>query len=424
MGTKKTGDEQQGVLFPETEYNDPAIHSGENEFVTQWLYAIVKPEMLLWGRQYAYLSLEEAAKKIGVTIDTLREWENGISSPTVNKLHIIARVYKQLFAVFFLQSPPKPASLPLKDFRRLPTIGKYSISYELASEIRIAMARREIAIRLVEETGEELQEFQMSVSLEDSILDISKMIRTALFSDLLRFPSFVDKRKAFNFFRERVEHLGILVFQASSVGVDEMRGFSLSESTFPVIVVNRKDSLAGRIFSLFHELTHILLRTSGLCEIDPDITLPPEEQKLEVFCNKVAAEILMPAQDFIENAELQLQNRQTSVFSDIVIESLSNLYGVSREAVVRRLLTLNLVTKGFYQTMRSQYQQELSELPEKKEKGGPISPAKQIISLAGKPYCNLILGAISENRITVNDASGYLNVRINQINKVVQLVGI
>jgi Zn-dependent peptidase ImmA (M78 family) len=202
-----------------------------------------------------------------------------------------------------------------------------------------------------------------------------------------------------------------------------MRGFSITDSVFPVIVVNRKDSPAGRIFSLFHELTHVLLRISGLCEIDPDITLPPEEQTIEIFCNKVAAEILMPEQDFLLITNQQLEKNQTNTFSDAIIKNLSNEFGVSREAVVRRLLTLELVTKDFYLMKRSQYQQDIPKRPEKTKDNLRISPAKTTLSLAGKTYVSLVISAIGQNRITLNDASGYLSVRVSQISTLGHLVG-
>ena len=415
--------EQQPRLFHD-DGDDLSLSSSEVALGSTRIYATVKPDMLQWGRQYAYLSIADAAQKIGVSVEKLREWEKGVSSPTVNQLHKIAHAYKQLFAVFYLPDPPLEASLPLKDFRRLPSGGLSSISHELASEIRTAISRREIAIQMVEEMGEETKEFLLAASLGDKPSTIAKKVREALFSDLLQVPSFTDKHKTFRFFRERLENLGILVFQASTVGVHEMRGFSITDSVFPVIVVNRKDSPAGRIFSLFHELTHVLLRISGLCEIDPDITLPPEEQAVEIFCNKVAAEILMPEQNFLMIAVEQLEKKQTNAFSDTIINSLSNIFGVSREAVVRRLLTLDLVTKDFYLMKRSQYQQETPNKPEKKKDNLRISPARTILSLAGKTYVSLVLGAIGQNRITLNDASGYLNVRVSQISTVGQLAGI
>ncbi|MHB8775597.1 MAG: XRE family transcriptional regulator [Bellilinea sp.] len=422
-GKKNDNDYQASLFHDDLEYEEDQNYR-ENLSSSTVIYSTVKPEMLLWGRQYAYLSIDDASQRIGVPVEKLREWENGVSSPTVVQLHKIARVYKQLFAVFYMQKPPKPASLPLKDFRRLPSTGISEISYELAGEIRTAINRREIAVRMVEEMEEEPIEFSLTANLREKPSAIAEKVRSLLFSDLSKIPSFTNKYNAFRFFRERLERLGILVFQSSSISVSEMRGFSIYESQFPVIVVNRKDSPAGRIFSLFHELTHILLRTAGVCEIDPDITLPPEKQEIEVFCNKVSAEILMPYQLFFEHAQHKLLISGDTFYTDLIILQLSNEFGVSREAVVRRLLTLNLVSKEFYQSKRDQFLQEIpDQTKQKKSESRPISPAKTIVSLAGKTYISLVLNAMGQNRITLNDASGFLNLRIKQISVVGHLVG-
>ncbi|MGZ9034940.1 MAG: ImmA/IrrE family metallo-endopeptidase [Rhodospirillales bacterium] len=73
--------------------------------------------------------------------------------------------------------------------------------------------------------------------------------------------------------------MGVLVFQATRVEMDEVRGFSIAEPVLPVIVVNRKDAPSGRTFSLLHEFTHLLLRRSGICDFDESATRAPREEK-------------------------------------------------------------------------------------------------------------------------------------------------
>lgn len=424
MTQKKVMPKLQGELFPlDLSQGPPNEGEEENEVTSSRIYAMVKPEMLVWARQYAYFQVEEAAKRIGITIEKLQNWEAGISSPTINQLHKIANVYQQSFAVFYLPKPPRPASLPVKDFRRIPTDGILVISPELAHEIRFAVYRREIALQLQENTEEEVLQFGYSASMQDRPADLAKKIRSLVFSDVKQAPSFKDKAKTFAFFREKLEALGILVFQSGTVSTNEMRGFSINEATLSIIVVNRKDSYPGRIFSLFHELTHVLLRTSGLCDIDPDIAQSSEEQKFEIFCNQVAADVLMPEQEFRDSVSRILKGNQVSGFSDGTISRLSDEFGVSREAVVRRLLTLNLVNNAFYQIKRNQYIQELANRPTKKG-GRGMPPARNLISLAGKPYVRIVFRAINSNRITINDASGYLNVRVKHFSTLSQLAGV
>lgn len=424
MTRKKSTSKFQAELFPLDETLNPPEESEESENITSSrLFAVVKSEMLIWARQYAYLQIEEAAKRIGITVEKLQSWEAGSSSPTINQLHKIANVYQQAFAVFYLPKPPRPASIPVKDFRRIPTDGISIISPELAREIRTAVFRREIALQLHDNLQEEMLEFKYSADMQDRTSDIARNIRTVVFSGMKQIPSFKDKSKAFAFFRGKIEELGILVFQANTISTSEMRGFSISDNLLPVIVINRKDSYTGRIFSLFHELTHILLRTSGLCDIEPDITKSRKYPKIEVFCNQVAAEILMPEQLFRESIGHLLSRNQATSFTNEIIAHLSDEFGVSREAVVRRLLTLNLVNKNFYQLKRDQYLQELANLP-KKAGGRGLPPAKNLVSLAGKPFVQIVFRAVNSNRITINDASGYFNVRIKHFNLISQLAGV
>lgn len=385
------------------------------------LDALIKPEMLIWARQYAYLSQEEAAKRLRIDIEKLMGWETGVEHPTVNQLHDIARVYRQSFAVFYLPEPPYPTSLPVKDFRTLPSSKEGGISYELASEIRSAVDRREIAVELMESLDETLPRFLTIIDMIESPAKVGELIRSLIFPDGVKKPTIKDRRIIFNFYRERLEDLGILVFQFSGIHTSEVRGFSLSEEIFPVVAINRKDSYNGRIFSLFHELTHILLRTSGVCDIDLDVGLQPGQQQVEIYCNQVAAEFLMPTTKFFESAKGYIQNRQSSTFSDLVIERLSDDYGVSKEAIVRKLLALGLVDQQFYQLKRKQYEYKPAST---KRASGFVPTPVNVVSLSGKPFVRLVLGAVGENKITLNDASGYLGARITHFAQISEVAGV
>ena len=270
--------------------------------------AIIRPEMLIWARRYAYLSLDEAAKRIGASSEKLVSWESGSALPTVNQLHDIARVYHQPFAVFYLASPPKPIGIPIKDYRRLPGDGLRTISPELANEIRIAINRREISLDLSQEIGEPIPDISLSLTINDDVDSSGFIIRYQLGITFDKQRTWRNSRIAFNNWREALENYGVLVFQSSQLDPTVARGFSIGEFPLPVIVVNRKETYTGRIFTLLHEFAHILLHTSGVCEVDQDISLPPEEQDIEIFCNKIAAESLMPRSDFLHEYQENLRH--------------------------------------------------------------------------------------------------------------------
>lgn len=383
--------------------------------------ALIKPIMLIWAREYAYLNLAEASKRLRITSDKLKAWEDGIEVPTVNQLHEIARVYRQPFAVFYLTNPPVSPKLSVKDYRRIPGEGFQQISPELAHEIRIAHYRKDLFIELFLEIGKQPPDLSMVLNINDKPDISAENIRKLLGISVREQKTWKDSRIAFNKWRESIENIGVLVFQSAQYPTNVARGFSLGEVPLPIIVVNRKDSYTGRIFTLFHELAHILIRTSGICEVDPDIVLPPEEQRIEVFCNKIAAEVLMPRQEFLNEYHSTLLENVKPEMLDIKINYLASQFCISREATIRRMVTLGLVSEQFYKDKRV----ELLNVYRKNERSsGYVTPVVNVISQTGKPYVRAVLQAYDNNKITLSDVSNYLGLRIKHIKRVGELVGV
>jgi Zn-dependent peptidase ImmA (M78 family) len=331
----------------------------------------------------------------------------------------MAQVYKRPLSVFYLQEAPTRFRV-MEDFRRLPGVvaGRYSPG--LLLEIRRAQERRQLALELLEETAETSPAFPLITSIDSDPEDVGLVIRKTLSVSYAKQTAWRDARAGFNTWRSRVEELGVLVFQATRVDTDEMRGFSIAETVLPVIVVNRKDALSGRTFSLLHEFTHLMLRRSGICDFDENAFRPPEEQKIEVFCNAVAAAALMPRERFVtENVVLQHAKGQSSWGDDELIE-LARQYSVSREAALRRLLTLGRTTTSFYQQKREQLMAEnKAERQREREKQGEQefrrNPPVEALSNFGRNFVRLVLDTYYQDRITLSDVSGYLGLRVRHL---------
>jgi Zn-dependent peptidase ImmA (M78 family)/DNA-binding XRE family transcriptional regulator len=382
--------------------------------------ATVKPEILVWARESTGLTQEEAAKKIGnIKPDRLTRWERGEDSPTINQLRTMAQVYKRPLSVFYLQEVPAHFQV-MKDFRRLPEIVAVRYSPPLLLEIRTAQERRQLALELFQETGETPPEFAPTASTDDDPEDVGLIIRKALSLSYVEQTSWREPRAAFNAWRSRVEELGILVFQATRVDIDEMRGFSIAESVLPVIVVNRKDALNGRTFSLLHEFTHLMLRRSGICDFEENAVRPPEEQKIEVFCNAVAAAALMPRERFLTESIVVQHAKGQPSWNDDELTLLSRQYGVSREAVLRRILTLGRTTTSFYLQRREQLLAEYKAQRERdRDRQGQQefrrNPPVEALSNFGRNFVRLVLNTYYQDRITLSDVSGHLGVRLRHL---------
>lgn len=389
--------------------------------------AEISPAVLVWARQTAGYSPSEAAKKLRVSVDTLERWETGADRPTIKQLRNIAASYKRPLSVFYL--PEVPATFQvMRDLRRLPGFGLREYSPALTYEMRVAQQKRELAIELFEEINEAPSVFRQSANLEDDPETVGDEIRRALGVTHELQTTWGNPRVAFNSWRNHIESAGVLVFQITRVGTDEVSGFALARNVLPVIAVNRKDTFNRRTFSLLHEYAHLALRVSGASDLDVDAARPPEDARVEIFCNRAAAAALMPEGYFLAEAEIFGPRKAGTAWEDTNIESMALRYSVSREAVVRRLLTFGIVNESFYRRKRDQYIAELqarraAEIENRSEKEFKKNPARDAILDSGRPFVELILNSYHQERITLSEASSYLGVRVKHVPRIEMTLG-
>lgn len=390
--------------------------------MTASVKARIKPELLVWARSSAQLSTADAARKAQLREEQLVAWEAGESQPSIPQLRKLGRVYKRPLAVFYLPSPPQTFDA-LRDFRRLPRdlVGRQSS--ELAFEIRRARSRREIALDLYQElVGEEPKALSVMADIAENPETVAARLRGILGVNQGEAASWRTFYDAFNRWRSAIEEAGVLVFQAEDVELSEMRGFSLSERLFPVVVVNIKDAVVGRIFTMIHEMVHLMLREGGLCDLLEETSRTQE--RIEVFCNHVAAAALMPRAWVME--EEIVRTHKGLQWSDEEIAILAQGYRVSREAVVRRLLVLGKTNDDFYRRKRKQLQEEFEAQQEQAEQrralgqeaGGFAPPDRMAVSKAGPFFVRLVLDSYHQEKITANDLSSFLEVRLKHIAKI------
>ncbi|NQV82097.1 MAG: ImmA/IrrE family metallo-endopeptidase [Alphaproteobacteria bacterium] len=388
--------------------------------------AKVKGEILEWARSSAGYSVDEVAKKVGVKAERVATWEADEAHPTLNQLRKLAHVYHRPLSVFYLAERPTDFQV-MHDFRRLPgtVAGRYSPA--LLFEIRSAQERRELALDLANEAGLQISPLALSGEINGGAERLANSIREYLSVSDDEQLGWHDPRVAFNAWRSMIEASGVLVFQTKGIGTSEMRGFSLAEDLLPVICVNNKDSPNGRVFSLLHELSHVALRRSSLCDFDEEQERGQEELRVEIFCNAVAAACLLPEGLFLGHRLVSAH--AGDVWSDEVLWTLSKEHSVSREVVLRRLLTFGRTTRDYYLAKRQQYHDEhVARKDEeskraKERKGRGPSPAVSTVSNFGKPYVRLVLENYYERRITLSDVSSYLGVRIKHLARIEQAVG-
>ncbi len=384
--------------------------------------ALVKPSLLVWARRTAgYKTVEAAAQRARLKTEQLESWEQGESRPTVNQLRHLGQVYSRPLAVFYLPEPPRDfEALRLRDYRRLPDATVPDESPELRAEIRRALYRREIFLELADDWEDTPPELEASASMREKPERVGARIRDLLGISTEEQIGWASEYEALNNWRFALEGAGVLVFQASGIDIDEMRGFSLTDRPFPVVVVNIRDRPRARIFSLMHEFTHILLRDSGLCDLVERENRPSAEQRVERFCNSVAAAALVPKDDLLAQPMVARKPDRSAAWSWDEIREMASRYEVSDQALLGRLRTLDKIDEGFYWQTARTFQRRYDKSKVRTSRGP--APPEKVVNNAGQLFTSLVLESYHDARISAVDLSDYLDVRLKHIPSIEGLV--
>ena len=362
--------------------------------------ALITPEVLKWARERRIrLSIEYAAKKLNVKPERLEAWEAGTDQPTFAQLKKIAKLYKTHLSIFYLSEPPTDFR-PLADHRRFPepfTIDADQV-YRLNANIIEAYERREMIIEFYELLEESPPQVTLDLSETDAPGHAAEKIRSFLSPNEKRLQGPNDPYSALKFWKGTVEERGILVCQTSvnphlSVELETARGFCIAQKPLPVIVVNPKDSPYARIFTIMHELVHIGLGKSVIQNTGTREGSSPYNP-IEVFCNEVAAGVLVPAVALSAIIKPYRRAELTRLST-----RLSKHFRVSPDIIMQRLLALGYIPQQKYQSYRSNQQKK------HRASGRPTPYYNRLLNAAGEHFARTAFTAYYEEKITLADLS-------------------
>ena len=382
----------------------------------------VEPAVLEWARESIGLPREQAAKKLGLSTLDLRYLEEGAASPTIGQLRKMVDVYKRPLAVFFLSKPAKDFDA-MKDFRLLPGNDGKPFSRELTLAFRRVHMQRETAQELAELAEEIPPPLALSLNLDTDPELAGEAVRAWLGTPI-RYENdiYLSHRDDLNQWIELVEAKAILVTQAGRVNLTEMRGCSVSDQPFPAIMLNGKDSPRGRVFTLMHELVHVLQRSGAVC--DMDVLRPSsstnawhigDRERIERFCNHVAAATLMPRNRVLSDQRV-FRSSPSTRWTDDELKQLADMYGVSREAMLLRLVELGHASWDYYFDRRPYFLQMYEDSQEERQagKGGPNYYRMKLRDF-GRRYVRTVVDAYNSRDITGSDLSDYLDMKVNRL---------
>jgi Zn-dependent peptidase ImmA (M78 family) len=204
---------------------------------------------------------------------------------------------------------------------------------------------------------------------------------------------------------------------------EKVRGFSLGNGV-PVIALNSSDTANGRVFTLFHELGHIVLSRPGLCNPKEaparttHRTNSAEEAKIETFCDRFSGDFLVPRVALLEHPHV-IEYRQGKGDLVALVEKCSRAFGVSRLMFLRRMHDEGIVPTNIYWSL---YKRWTKNVQPRQPGGGFSSPPTKALAELGPTFVNSVLSALDRGAITYSDVTDYLSLRLKHVDHLRELL--
>lgn len=379
--------------------------------------AYITPNVLKWARESAKMTEETAAAKVSVTADKLKEWEEGTSQPTIRQAQILAKAYKRPFALFFLPEIPWDFQ-PLQDFRIKGSKSLGTASIFIIREIQQKQA-------WISEVNQENNEDKLSFVGGFSVKNSPEVVANNMLSILDINPANYKTDNPIKEWIDKAESNGIFISRTSFIhsrlklDSEEIQGFAIADPYAPFVFINSDDWNAPQLFTLVHELVHIWIAETGISnDIEPEIKNKDKFHPVELFCNAVAANALIPIK-IIRSLDKSTFDNSREVFN--AAKSL----GVSSFAFLVRALNLNLISNNVYQKLKSEAdlafnaflkREEERKARQKDKPGGPNYYLLQL-NRNSRLFTQTVLDAFRGGFIEPTQASNLLNVQVNNFQK-------
>jgi Zn-dependent peptidase ImmA (M78 family) len=345
----------------------------------------VNPIVLQELHRTSGYTTEEIAKKLETSPENINDMESGNVIINLEQIKLLANLYKRPLVAFFIDTVPT-----------LPTPVDYRINRDKSITPKVYLSERRafyLSNKLSELTGKRSQipNFPSHLTPIQFAMELRKYLKI----DLIKLEKAEEILSAYKQIIEEKLLISIVELELKS---SDVRGFCIIND-ISVIVLNESDNYSIKLFTLFHELCHLLKNTFGVCSI----TFNKEEQEIETFCNKFAAEFLIPADD------LKRESQKFSTINEDTVAQLTNLYGVSKQVIMIRLLELDFIDRYKYEQFKNE--------GIKKKSGGRRNWDKVFKNRNGNFVINETANAFQSGKISYSEVVDILNIKTKYIEK-------
>lgn len=389
----------------------------------------VQPATLKLARERAgYGTITEAVEQVSYLSNLshgkhrLEGWESGHEDPTLPAAKQLAKSYGVPYPFFYLK--PEVAR------KHLPDIRKTLVDFRSADD---ASCRQPNVIGYLRNITKKQSILRNIIEKED-IPDLSwigkheraphqsesiKSIANELIKKLWDKNDRYDRRRQLqDWVRQAEDNLGVTVMQHSlhktQAGKRPISGLALADDRVPLVALLPSDTPERRKFTLLHGLAHLMIKQPGLSNLGNESEAPPHNNnKIEKFCNAIAAQALMPEDEFRKTWGTQE--------NDTAITSVKKKFGSSPSACVVRAHALKLLSQEGMLRKLASYSKKFEERPQ--QPGGFPTQSSLAIRRVGKAMARKALLAFDAGQLTLNDLYDIFEVKLNHLNEIAGKVG-
>jgi Zn-dependent peptidase ImmA (M78 family) len=337
--------------------------------------------------------------------DVVLSWENGELLPTWCQVDVLARAYNVPELIFFSNKTINKNKV-IPDYRIIKNIED---SEKVKKLVNFVIRRQEWLERILKKDGvkNKLQGSGKDVKTPGKLAELIKNKLDINLDDIKKIKGAEARKKVLKYLIEKAENFGIFVGKTLSyhyIEVEEMRGLFISNDYCPFIVLNRKDAVAAQIFSFIHELAHLFRKTEAISNSLEFRKVGNNLNDEEVFCNKVAVELLLPREEFTE-----------AYYDKNDIDRLSKIYKLSTIAIFYRLRDLNKIRAAESAAIETEIKKESENnlKNSKKQDGGNY--LNNMKDSNGGLFNKTVSKYYSEEKIGYTEASNVLRFSVEDV---------
>ena len=376
----------------------------------------ISPEIITWA--LSQTSKEKLGEKL---MNNITKWLNGTKTPTFNQIEDFSRKANIPLGYFFLQTPPVE-KLDLLEYRTIDSIQLANPSRNLIDTVHEMENIQDWMKAYRQDLGFDRLSVVGCMSGVKDVNRIVDRIRHDLDISKTWFETTKDSRDAFGYIRKQLEECGVVVMMSGIAGknthraldINEFRAFTMVDDWAPLIFINAADSNGAKLFSLLHELTHIWLGKSDL--FNDRQGRSKDVSDIEIICNAVAGELLVPKDVFLEN----WNERKTDIY--IRIAELARTFRCGEIVIARKAMDCKKIDRKIYDQVVQTAIENYNQVKKNKDASGG-NYYNTIGSRLDGCFVRALCESINMGRTTYTEAYHLTNTNRKTFFRVVQRLG-